>query len=187
MNADGGAARPIVKAPVLDALSWSPDGHEIVYATSAGDVPGLSIVTVKGGSVRRLPTPGPATGPRWSPRGDVLAYVEARRASPDSPNSSRVAFVNARGEPMFSNLAQSPNVLNGFIAWSADGRSLAAVIDPGATSGAVWLIDVDRKEPWRKLIDFPPDVRLRGAAWSPDGKSLIVGQIRKTSAIVLFE
>jgi eukaryotic-like serine/threonine-protein kinase len=187
MNADGGAARVVVKAQVLDALSWSPDGQKIVYATPAGDVPGLSIVTVNDGSVQRLPTPGPATGPRWSPSGDMIAYVEARRASPDAPNSSRVAFVNASGEPVFTNLDQSPNVLNGFLAWSSDGRNLAAIVDPGATTGAVWVIDVGRKEPWRKLIDFPSGVRLRGAARSPDGMSLIVGQIRRTSDIVLFE
>ena len=187
MNADGGAARLVAKAQVLDALSWSPDGQRIVFATPAGDVPGLSIVSVNDGSVRRLPTPGPATGPRWSPSRDTIAYVEARRASPDSPNSSRVAFVSSKGEPMLTNLAQSPNVLNGFITWSFDGRSLAAIIDPGAATGAVWIVDVDHNDPWKKQIDFPAGVRLRGAAWSPDGMSLVVGQVRRTSDIVLFE
>jgi eukaryotic-like serine/threonine-protein kinase len=187
MSADGGAARLLAKAQVFDSLSWSPDGQEIVYTTTAGDVPGLSIVRVKDGAVRRLSTPGPATGPQWSPSSDVIAYIEAKRGSPDTPNSSRVAFVNSSGEPVLTTSAQSPNVLNGFLAWSPEGRVLAAVIDPGAKAGAVWAIDFAHKESWRKVTDLPLDVRLRGAAWSPDGKTLIVGQIRRASSIVLFE
>jgi hypothetical protein len=36
----------------------------------------LSMVTIGDGTVRRLPTPMGAFSPAWSPRGDVIAYLE---------------------------------------------------------------------------------------------------------------
>ena len=48
-------------------------------------------------------------------------------------------------------------------------------------------IEPQGSRPPRKLIEFPPDVRLRGLTWSLDGSSLLVGRQRRTSDIALFE
>jgi eukaryotic-like serine/threonine-protein kinase len=187
MNADGGAPRLVTQAQVLDHVSWSPDGRQLVYATPVENEPGLWLVAVDTGVVRRLPTPGPANSPAWSPRDDVIAYVEARRPTRGQPNSSRVAYVNSGGQPVHLDRPASPNVLNGFLAWSRDGRHLAAFVDPGASSGVVWLLDTAGHEAARKIADLPAGVRLRGAAWAPDGSSLVLGYIQRSSDIALFE
>jgi Tol biopolymer transport system component len=187
MNSDGGAPRLVVEASVLDYVSWSPDGRDLVYSTPVDDAPGLRVVTVDTGLVRNLPTPGPATGPTWSPRGDLIAYVEARQAEEGRPNSSRIAFVNRAGEPRRPGLSDTPNILNGFLAWSPDGRHLAAFVEPGATSGLVWIVDITGAEPPWKLTELPAGVRVRGATWSPDGARILFGQTERTSDIVLFE
>jgi hypothetical protein len=51
----------------------------------------------------------------------------------------------------------------------------------GAIPSVVFLVDPDNVRPPQRLIEFPPDVRLRGIAWSLDGTSLLVGQQRRST------
>jgi len=187
MNADGGAARSLVKAQVLDVPTWSADGREIAYSAPVGATPGLWVVSVDSGATRQLPTPGAGTRPAWSPRGDVIAYIEATPGKPDGPNTSRVAFVDRTGQPVQTSVPTSPNVLNGFLAWSSDGRYLAAITEPGATTDVIWIVDVEKRTPFQRLVELPPGIRVRGAAWSSDGSSIVLGQRRGSSDIVRFD
>lgn len=75
MSAEGGVPEPLVKAQVLDRLLWSPDGRGIVYATTVNDVPTLQMVSVADGTVKRVPTPGPALSPFGIADG-TTAYLE---------------------------------------------------------------------------------------------------------------
>jgi len=187
MNADGGAARWIVNAQVLDTPTWSPDGQHVVYSTPAGDKPGLWIASVADGSVRRLATRGSATAPAWSPRNDVIAYVEARPPAPGVPTSSRILFVDSVGRPLSIELPEYPDVFGGILAWAPDGRHLAAVIVPGMTSAAIWILDTKGREPSRRVTELPRGALVRGATWSADSSRLVVGQIERNGHIVLFE
>ena len=98
-----------------------------------------------------------------------------------------MAFVNSLGQSLYPGLAESPNVLNGFLAWSPDCRYLAAFVEPGASTGTVWVLDTQGVEPARKLLDLPPGTRLRGAAWTGDATTIVMGQRQRNSDIVLFE
>ena len=185
MNVEGGAARLLVTADVLDAISWSRDGTRIVYAVP-GDEPGLRTVTVADGSVRPLPTPGPAAAPAWSPRDDVIAYLENLPSSPDQPIGLHIQFVDATGRPVHKPIP-SPYLGNGQIAWDPGGERVAVIGNSGVMASTVWMFYPTGRQPGRRLMDFPSEVRLRGVTWSPDGKSLIVGQQHRTGDIVLFE
>lgn len=101
MSADGGAAQLVVNAEVLDAATWSPNGQQLVYATSVGDAPGLWVTTVADGATRRLPTRGPATEP-----GAVWVFDTTRREPPRRV-SEFAAGLRLRGA-----------------SWSADGSTL---------------------------------------------------------------
>jgi serine/threonine protein kinase len=185
MNADGGAARRLVTAEVLDSISWSRDGTRIVYAVP-GDDPELQTVAVADGAVQSLPTPGPAAAPAWSPRADVIAYLENVPSGPGRPISLNIRFIDATGQPVHTPIPAA-NLGNGEIAWDPKGERVAVTGNSGVMASTVWMFDPMGGQPGRRLMDFPSDVRLRGVTWSPDGQSLIVGQQRRTGDIVLFE
>ncbi len=88
INADGGSLRLVAKAAVLDTISWSRDGQRIVYAEPGDEAPRLSVVTAGSGRVTPPPTPGPASGPVWSPTSDIIAYIETRPAV-NGPTTTR--------------------------------------------------------------------------------------------------
>lgn len=78
-------------------------------------------------------------------------------------------------------------VLLNVLSWSPDGRRLLGVGVPGNQHGYVYLIDALGQEPSRKLIDLPDEVYPRGAIWSPDGLSIVLGQFKSTGDIILAE
>ena len=56
------------------------------------------------------------------------------------------------------------------------------------TAASIWLIEPAAAKPrYQKLIELPPSPCIRGVAWTPDGRSLIVGKHDAVSDIVLIE
>ena len=182
MNSDGAAPRRVARTPVLDTLAWSPDGREIAYAVPAGRAPDLSIVRVNDGAIYRLPTPNGAHSPSWSPRGDVIAYLEPR-----GPGRTYLKFVNSGGQPLYASLPDGPALTNGFLAWAPDGHRLAAVGVPGSANASIWIVEPDSAHPFRKLVELAGEVRPRGITWTSDGSSLVFGRQEALSDLVLFE
>ena len=167
VNREGGTPRLLAYANVIDTLSWSPDGRRLVYATPIGDAPGLMIVNVADGTTSRLPTPAAANGPAWS-RDDVIAYVEPRGGS----NGTFAQLIAPDGRPVTSSPLDgrgAPQIANGSVAWSPDGKRLAAASLPGTGVGSVWIVDPNNAAPYRKLLDLPAGAFVRGIAWTRDG------------------
>jgi Tol biopolymer transport system component/tRNA A-37 threonylcarbamoyl transferase component Bud32 len=162
---------------VIDMLTWSPDGRQIAYAVVGGDLPELRVMSLADKRPRKLQTPAAASAPAWSPT-DVIAYLE-----PLGSTSTRVAFINSRGQPLYSNLPPAPNL--GFpsvLAWAPDGRRLASAAVEG-----LWIIEPDAPQPFRKVAGFPGSQRPHGVAWTRDGSSLIVAIEETRGDLVLFE
>lgn len=183
VSADGGSPRPVAAVHVLNVVSWSPDGRRLVYAVPGGKLPQLETVEVSTGKVTRLPTNASANSPAWSPREDVIAYIETT-----PPAGGFVRFMSGDGQPVFRGPTDTVTVLNnGSVSWSPDGKRLAGVGQPGTRSNSIWIIDPASTEPFKKLIDLPPDAFVRGASWSRDGSSLVIGHARSTGDIILAE
>src|SRR6187455_1850276 len=124
MEADGGTPRLVVTADVVDTLSWSPDGKQLVYATPNSDAPGLTVVDVASGRTTPLKTAAAATGPTWS-RDNVIAFIEPRGGS----IGAYIQLIRSSGEPVSSSPLDapgSPQIGNGSIVWSPDGKRIAA-------------------------------------------------------------
>jgi Tol biopolymer transport system component len=185
VSAGGGTPRLVAHADVIDTLSWSPDGRQLVYATPVGDAPGLMIMNVNDGQTTRVPTPAGATAPSWS-RDDVIAYVEPRGGTLGAypqlirPDGQRVTSSPLDGP-------EAPWIGNGLVGWSPDSKRLAAVVLPGAQAGSIWIVEPTATKPYRKLMDLPAGVFVRGLAWTRDGSSLIVGRYRWSGDIFLAE
>jgi Tol biopolymer transport system component len=183
VNSEGGTPRLVSAADVLDTISWSTDGRHLVYALASENAPRLVIVSVTDGAGERLPTPAAAHAPAWSPRGDVIAYLEPRLGL-----GTRLRFVRRDGQPVYEHLPEVPQQLgNGLLAWSPDGRRLAAVGLPGSDAGHIWIIEPDGPVPIRRLIELPAGDYLRGITWTRDGSALVVGRIRWAGDVVLAE
>jgi Tol biopolymer transport system component len=190
ISTDGGVPRRLLAADVLPYFSWSPDGREIVYSTPAGELPGLSVVALADGRARRLPTQGGATSPAWSPTADLIAYLEV---SPNVPGQQAgqagafVRFMTSRGQPVTRDIGQALPFANGFLTWSPDGRSIAIARVPGTAAASIWIAGLDPSRSVRQVFRLPDDSLVRGLVWSRDGRSIIVGQERASSDIVLFD
>ena len=185
MSADGGTPRPVVTADVVDTISWSPDGKQLVYATPNGDAPGLTVVDVATGRTAPLKTPAAATGPTWS-RDNVIAFIEPRGGS----IGAYIQLIRPNGEPVQSSPLDAPGapqIANGSIVWSPDGKRIAASSLPGAGVGRLWIVDPASPNPYRKVLDLPAGVFTRGITWSSDGRSLILGTYRWSGDIFLAE
>jgi Tol biopolymer transport system component len=191
MNANGGAPKLLHAAIVLDTLTWSPDGKRILYAVPGGDLPRLESVTVADRNVEPFSTPTNATAPAWSPVGDVIAYLESKTVTAPGPSSSSatrttMTFADGLGRPL--PLDPPKQVFsNGFLAWSPDGRRLAAVWNPAYATSSIWIVDPSGREPLRKLGDLPSTVHLRGITWTPDGAGIVIGEQEPISDIVMFD
>jgi serine/threonine protein kinase/dipeptidyl aminopeptidase/acylaminoacyl peptidase len=184
ISPDGGTPRMLANVAPTGVLGWSRDGSQVVYAAGAGDWPGLWTISVADGRVKRLPTPGAAAEPSWSPVRDVIAYIWPTVG----PAFTRVGFVDATGRPVYSSLPAGPNFVNGVVAWAPDGRRVAAVKqDTNTSTASVWLVDPEASDPFRELVDFPPGARILGIAWTHDGSALIVGKQQRSSAVVILD
>ena len=142
-------------------------------------------IAIDHGQTEQVPTAAAATAPAWSPREDVIAYIEPRGGT----IGAFLKFVRSNGDVVHDRGAvlEAQNLSNGFVSWSPDGRRLAAVSLPGAFSGSIWIVEPEGATPFRKLLDLTAGVLLRGMTWSRDGSSLIVGRIQSAGDIFFAE
>jgi Tol biopolymer transport system component len=143
---------------------WSPDGKWIAFDRRGADIYKVSVRTSK--VVRITRRQGPAYGPRWSPRGSLLAFVSERRGNSD------LVVVRADGSKL-RRLTHGRTPDEDF-DWAPDGSRLVYVsyengADPhsiGIGNAEVRTIDVGTGH----MVDVSKDPRWDGdPAWSPDG------------------
>jgi serine/threonine-protein kinase len=191
ISAAGGAARLLTPAIVLDSLAWSRDGTEILYATPGSDKPTvLASVSVADGKTRTFQTPAAPMAPSSSPTSETIAYLEPTMAKPDSSSVPvlrySLRFVDGNGRPQHTTIAQQ-HLPNGIVAWAPDGRRLAVTTVPANAPAAIWIVELDARTPFRKLIELKPTIRPRGVTWTTDGSKLIIASQEQISDLVLHE
>lgn len=71
MRSDGTEERLLTASYLDEGPTWAPNGRVIMFTReSAGGEPALYSVDISGRNLRRVPTPGPASDPAWSPLRD---------------------------------------------------------------------------------------------------------------------
>jgi Tol biopolymer transport system component len=161
-------------------LSWSPDGKQLAFASQGG----IWVVSIAGGSPHRL-TNAPAGGgdprqatdraPHWSPKGRWILFQSGRRGI------NSLLVVSANGES--TNYLTGPDDEAGEASWSPHGDAIVYVTrSKEFFSGRLHLLHFDPSSGQRAgepvvLYTAPTDRgggwSLRGAEWSPDGRSLV--------------
>ena len=187
VSAEGGTPKLVAHALVLDTLTWSPDGRRIVFATPGSSLPRLASIAAQGGAVEPFPTPGAAHSPSWSAVTDRIAYLESLPATATGRSQTHIAFVDSRGQRLYPDLPKTTMFLNGVLAWSPDGKKVAAVAVPSNAAATIWIVEPEAREPFRKLAELPVSVRPRGITWSADGSAVIVAKQAMPSDIILFD
>jgi Tol biopolymer transport system component len=151
---DGSSRRRLAPLGPYSGYALAPDGRRIAAGVFEGG--SYRLVVVDG--ARRLELGPVAAGmvPRWSPDGTRIAFFRGDALVVADATSGAVALSVA------GDLAP--------LAWSPDGRRLAAAAFPTALE----LVDVETGA--RRQLAALEGCCTNGAAWSPDGTRLAVIQ-----------
>ena len=72
-----GAMRRLTRHAGIDSEpSWSPNGRQLAFLSDRAGSPNIYVMDAEGTNVRQLTSGGFHTQPRWSPRGDTIAYTQ---------------------------------------------------------------------------------------------------------------
>lgn len=160
VDAESGARRPLPQGAFLYAMSWSPDGREIVYSAPS-DV-GVRLYGYEPDTgTQRLLTPRNASYnfPAWSPDGRLLAAIHQRDLFVLDESCLPGCADGAR---RLTNTAE----YDIWPSWSPDGRQIVyeCISDD---RNELCLVDVTTGAA-RQLTHSPVFVRNVKPAWRPD-------------------
>jgi len=146
-----GAFRRLTRHPAIDTEpNWAPDGRQLVFISDRGGGPRLFVMDAEGGNLRQITEGNHHTQPRWSPRGDVIAFTAREggfniwAVNADGTNARRLTETgdnqSATWSPDGRHLAFQTSRLGGWqiFAMFPDGSQQAPLIRGGADTSPSW-------------------------------------------------
>jgi len=158
-----------------NGLTWSPDGHRLVFPVSVGEPRELRVLELSTLEEKVLwpNSDGRAAFiPSWSLDGQRIAILKGRYLV-DNPSEERVSLVvlDADGShPMEMDLAGAAFELGTELLWSPDGTQLATTLRSGAEVD-VWLMPVEGGTP-RQLTETGTVQKI--IRWTTDGEAVLI-------------
>ena len=164
MDANGSNRELLDRSPqgFAHAPAWAPDGSEVAFVRSIGDVNGIFVIDLESTQERQISPDGVA--PEWSPDGSRLAYVAPDGLALMNPDGTDVTPLGVRGDcPV----------------WSPDGQEVAYCSVEGESSQEddLYVMSADGSE--RRQLTDDPGIE-DPVAWSPDGQQIAFFSRRTT-------
>jgi dipeptidyl aminopeptidase/acylaminoacyl peptidase len=113
----------LIRSGTITGLDVSPDGQQIVFGSTLSGVSQIYLVPIDGGEPRQITQSSEAsTIPKWSPRGDLIAYLQ----DIGGDENYQIYVVHpSGGEP--DDVTGAPGYLHENYAWSWDGSRVTYV------------------------------------------------------------
>jgi Tol biopolymer transport system component len=168
----GGAPRELLED--VEAADWAPDGRALAVIRSSG---GRSRLEFPIGKVL-YESVGWMSNPRFSPRGDAIAFLDHPFLNDDR---GTVMVVDARSG-VRKGIGHEWQSIQG-LAWAPDGRELWFAAEEGTTARAIRLVTLDGDA--RLMATSASPLTLNDVA--PDGRALITRQNQRGGIIAMVE
>jgi WD40-like Beta Propeller Repeat len=161
--------RELINAFGQGEADWAPDGTRLVLETGRG----LVAVPVAGHKVTWLTHTRRDSDPRWSPNGQVVAFVRNPHCYGEfeCKAPSNVYLVTRDGS---SRRRLTEHARTASLIWSPDGESILITEESpdGLSEGKINVVGADGRH-LRRLAS-----NASALAWSPDGKKILYSQRR---------
>jgi Tol biopolymer transport system component len=179
VNADGTGAQEVAAGlEVHGSPAWAPDGRSLTVSALLDGAPRLFRVPLDGGAPVVLVAEN-AAEPTWSPDGELLAYSGA-----DVGTTFPVRLVTADGgRPAL----RAPTLTRGARHFAfLPGQRALLVLRGEIGHKHLFRVDLETgaEEP---LLELPAEVDVRDFDLSPDGRELVLEQVKDNSDLVLIE
>jgi len=152
--------------------SWSPDSHQIVYASESSGYSNIYTLDIQSGAKKPV-IAGEVDHfqPRWSPDGANIAYVR-------NENSRLNVWVSAVQNGRPAKISDRDGVNGGYdsaeasprgrIAWSPDGKRLAFTHSDPARTADLWVAALDGSRSIQLTNSMPTELRRESRFVSPE-------------------
>jgi Tol biopolymer transport system component len=179
VNADGTGAQEVAPGlHVRGSPAWAPDGRSLLVSALRDGSPHLFRVPLDAGAPSVLAAED-ALEPAWSREGDLVAF-----SGPDVGTTFPVRLLGADGaRPAL----RAPTLTRGarHLAFLPGERALLVLRGEIGHKNLVRVnLESGAEEP---LLELPPEIDVRDFDLSPDGRELVLEQVKDNSDLVLIE
>ncbi len=184
---DGANPKQLSEGKADAEATCSPDGKWVYFIDSSQF--SLMRVPVEGGQAQQVPGSALANpvfhSIALSPDGAIIAFLPSMSGPDQRIETPRLALVRLGAHP-----DSSPKLMDvdpratGELQFTPDGKSIAYVIEDQGV-GNLWVAPLDGSSKGKLLTNFT-SAQMSDFCWSPNGKSLALLRLTRTSDVVLL-